>query len=87
MIQLPSARLARTMGTNTLKYLTIIKSVIQPSWSLGIGMVNCQVQLLGFATHVKPSVTSNVLDSSIFLVDVVVTDSTTQEMVASSVIS
>jgi hypothetical protein len=86
MIQLPSARLARTMGTNTVKYLTIIKSVIQPSWSLGIGMVNCQVQLLGFETHVKPSVTSNVLDSSIFLVDVVVTDST-QKMGASSVIS
>lgn len=86
MIQLPSARPARTMGTNTLKYLTIIKSVIQPSWSLGIGMVNCQVQLLGFETHVKPSVTSNVLNSSILLVDMMVADST-QEMVALSVIS
>jgi hypothetical protein len=75
MIQLPSARPARTMGTNTVKYLTIIKSVIQPFWLLGIGMVNCQVQLLGFETHVKPSVTSNVLDSSILLVNVVVTNS------------
>jgi hypothetical protein len=49
-------------------------------------MVNCQVQLLGFETHVKPSVTSNVLNSSILLVDMMVADST-QEMVALSVIS
>jgi hypothetical protein len=74
MIQSPSARPARTMGTNTLKYLTIIKSVIQPSWSVRIGVVNRQVELLGFETHVKPNVTSNVLDFSILLVDVMVTD-------------
>jgi hypothetical protein len=31
-------------------------------------------ELLGFETHVKPSVTSNVLDFNILLVDVMVTD-------------